>query len=386
MARRLANLNDGRDEMNLCELPFATLSERSGGRSMLKFTIEDYDRALGPVMERTLIVRGDPEYGLPTQKDEEIYLGLLKYSRDFNRFAEPQVWFSRAAPFELMGWPKSDWAYARLTKVMHRLVGVRLSYRDLWRDNRNKQWRDQGAFAILDSYKFRDSRTAGANGFYTEESSWFRWGNTLFESFDAGYVKRIDYGLVRSLNPAARRLYRYLDKHFHPPDKTSITIDLARLAYQHIGVSPGIELDKVRKRHLGPAAAELEQAGFLEPVATGRFTKVRRGVWEATFDLAVSDKQPAKATNDPVHRLAEALCRRGVSTATAVSLVASHTPAAIEQAVRAMDEQVRSGATIRSADSWMRAALKNGYRVSAAVERSARRPELKLFRAQRKSG
>ncbi len=372
--------------MNLCELPFATLSERSGGRSMLKFTVDDYDHAMGRVVERTLIVRGDPEYGLPTAKDEEIYLGLLKYSRDCNRFVEPQVWFSRAALFELMGWPKSDWAYARLTKGMHRLVGVRLSYQDLWRDNRNKQWRDQGAFAILDSFKFRDSRTAGANRFDTEEGSWFRWGNTLFESFDAGYVKRIDYGLVRSLKPAARRLYRYLDKHFHPPDKTRITIDLARLAYQHIGVSPGIELDKVRKRHLGPATEELEQAEFLEPMTTDRFTRIRRGVWEATFELAVSNKQPARAAHHPVHRLAEALCRRGVSTATAVSLVATHAPAAIEQAMRAMDEQIKSGATIRSADSWMRAALKNGYRVSAAAQRSTRRPELKLFRAQRKAG
>ena len=148
-SRRLANLQSGRDEMNLCELPFATLSERSSGRDVLQFEVEDFDADLGQSVVRKLTVKGDPEYGLPTQKDEEIYLGLLKYSSDYNRFADPEVELSRSALFELMGWPKSDWAYARLTKGMHRLVGVRLRYEKLWRDNRDKQWRDQGAFAIL---------------------------------------------------------------------------------------------------------------------------------------------------------------------------------------------------------------------------------------------
>src|SRR5690606_25423156 len=41
---RLRNLANGRDEMNLCELPFATLSERHDGREMLRFEIEDFDR------------------------------------------------------------------------------------------------------------------------------------------------------------------------------------------------------------------------------------------------------------------------------------------------------------------------------------------------------
>ena len=164
MAKRLANLANGRDEMNLCELPFATLSERSTGREMLRFVIEDYDYDIGQMVNRTLTVKGDPEFGLPTEKDEEIYLGLLKYTSDYNGFSDPEVPLSRSALFELMGWPKSDWAYRRLTRGMHRLVGVRLSYQKLWRDNRNKQWRDQGAFGILDSFKSRDRRNVSGSG------------------------------------------------------------------------------------------------------------------------------------------------------------------------------------------------------------------------------
>ena len=129
--------------MNLCELPFATLSERAGSRNTLRFEIEDFDSQHKQVVRRILSVSGDAEYGLPTAKDEEIYLGLLKYTSDVNGCTSQEVWFSRAKLFELMGWPKSDWAYARLTKGLHRLVGVQLRYQNLWRDNRNKQWRDQ---------------------------------------------------------------------------------------------------------------------------------------------------------------------------------------------------------------------------------------------------
>ena len=379
--------------MNLCELPFATLSERSNGRNVLRFEVEDFDSEIGQTVSRTLTVTGDPIHGLPTEKDEEIYLGLLKYSSDYNRFADPEIHLQRSSLFELMGWPKSDWAYARLTKGMHRLVGVRLSYQNLWRDNSNKQWRDQGAFAILDSFKFRDSRRVGTSGSFTEQHSIFRWGSVLFQSFDSGYLKRIDYGLVRELSPTARRLYRYLDKHFHPPRKTTITIDVAKLAYQHIGVSPSTELDKVRRRYLGPAADELQQVGYLRPVKSDRFEKFRRGVWQVTFRYdGRGNKSPVTqsdcAYTEPTDRtesIVRALEKRGISTATALSLAATYSRKQIKQAIAAMDEQLRSGVHIRAVDKWIQAALKNGFRQSEAAERSAMRPERKIFSASLRS-
>lgn len=114
MSRRLANLKNGRDEMNLCELPFATLSDRNGGKSILRFKVEDFDHDLGRIVERSLTVKGDPEYGIPTAKDEDIYLGLLKYTSDFNGFSSADVKFSRAELFEMMDWPKTEWAYGRM--------------------------------------------------------------------------------------------------------------------------------------------------------------------------------------------------------------------------------------------------------------------------------
>ena len=133
-----------------------------------------------------------------------------------------------------------------------------------------------GAFGILESFQLRDALNAGKEQF-VEHSSVFRWSRVLLESFDSGYLKRIDYELARQLSPTARRLYRYLDKHFHPPQRMVLTLDLARLGYQHLGVSPGTALDKVRKRHIGPAAEELESAGYLAVTPPAeRFQRIAR--------------------------------------------------------------------------------------------------------------
>ena len=384
LSQRLGNLSNGRDEMNLCELPFATLSERSNGHRTLKFQVEEFDHQLGQIVERSLTVIGDPEHGLPTEKDEEIYLGLLKYSSDYNGFAEPEVRFCRSDLFELMDWPGSKWSYDRLTKGMYRLAGVRLHYQNLWRDNREKQWRDQGAFSILDSFEFRDSRHS-ENGSFLEQSSKFRWGSVLFESFDSGYLKKIDYGLARELSPTARRLYRYLDKHFHPPHKTRITINLARLAYQHIGISQGIELDKVRKRYIGSAAQELESAGYLQPSDDNRFEKVRRGVWNVSFTLAQNSQEKKSPEPDSESKLlSNELSRRGVSSAKVLTILSNYKMCHIEQALRAMDEQVKNGIAIRSPDRWLSKALRDGFRASPGIERTAKRPELQVYRSQRR--
>ncbi len=378
---RLSNLASGRDEMNLCEVPFATLSERASSKNMIRVEFEYSSRELQQTVKRTLTVKGDPEFGLPTAKDEEIYLALLKYTHDFNAFRRPVVHFSRAALFELMGWRKSDWAYSRLTLGMHRLVGVRLSFKNLWRDNRNKQWRDQGAFGILDSFKFTDSRRLTREEPFSEQRSLFRWSGVLFESFDSGYLKRIDYSLARSLSVPARRLYRYLDKHFHPPGRMCLEMDLARLAYVHIGISENTELDKVRKRYLIPAAEELESAGYLEAApAEERFVRLQPGKWLGRFTLR-QQAGSAPVRSEPPEIVA-ALCQRGLSRRSAVRLVQRYGHQVLWPAVIAFDEQRQKGVTIRSAERWFVAAAERGFAASPEFRQTASRPERRVYRAK----
>ena len=59
----------------------------------------------------------------------------------------------------------------------------------------------------------------------------------MFDSFQSGYLKRLDYEKVRHLSVIARRIYRYLDKHFHLPHRATLTLNLKTFAFERIGMS-----------------------------------------------------------------------------------------------------------------------------------------------------
>lgn len=293
---RYDSFRDGRDEMNLVEFPFATLSERTGGVNILEFQRETYDRVIGKPVTRKLTVTGDAKYGLPTAKDEEVYLGLLQLTKLHNAFEQPKVYFTRSQLIKLMGWKNRDWSYHRINKSFCRLTGVRLFYENAWRDNSKKRFCDQGGFALLDSFQIRDGRIRHKNGDESERLSEFRWNSVIYESFQSGYLKKLDYSKVRELGTIARRIYRYLDKHFHPPHRTTLVLPLKTFAYEHIGVSRKSDNAQIRRAFAGPIR-ELEVAGFLLP-NKHRFRKIagQRGDWEVVFTMA-GQRRSSKAVD-----------------------------------------------------------------------------------------
>ena len=117
------DLRNGRDEMNLVEFPLALLSDRSGRVLVLEFQVEDRDRETGLRVNRKLTVTGDPKHGLPTAKDEEVYLGLLQLTKLKTEFNAPVVRFTRCELIALLGWPNTDWAYERVVTAFARLAG-----------------------------------------------------------------------------------------------------------------------------------------------------------------------------------------------------------------------------------------------------------------------
>jgi hypothetical protein len=293
-------LKNGRDEMNLVEFPFATLSDRSDGVHVLEFQVSDTDRVSGLPVERKLTVTGDPKYGLPTAKDEEVYLGLLQLTKFHTDFSTPTVQFTRHELIRLLDWSNNDWAYERVATALARLTGVRLFYQNAWRDNANKVFKDRGGFGILDSFVLRDGRKS--SGPTEDLHSEFRWNAVLFESFQAGYLKRLDFETVRSLGTKAKRLYRYLDKHFNPPKYARLAYDLRTLACERLGFSRDYDAVQIR-RALQPAVEELEAYGFLvaEGVET-RYRKIARGKWEVSFERAGGKTPPKPPPSKPAAR------------------------------------------------------------------------------------
>ena len=280
--RRLERSRSGRDEMNLAEFPIAVLSDRST-HDVLTFQVEDYEPALRVFVIRKLTVTGDPQLGLPTAKDEEVYLALLQMTKVFNNFREATVLFTRCELIRLMGWKNRDWSYHRIATAFARLTGVRLFYENAWRDNTKRAYCTRGGFGLLDSYEIRDGR--GRSRDQRECLSEFRWNSVIFESFQAGYLKKLDYETVRMLGPVARRMYRYLDKHFYPPKYTTLEYDLKTFAFEHIGISRTGDVSGVR-RTLSKGARELEEIEFLasEKKRFRESTKHECG-WEARFTM-----------------------------------------------------------------------------------------------------
>ncbi len=287
--KALSDVGNSRDEMNLIDLPVFLLSTRSSNANhVLEFERGEFDRTLKQPIRRKLTVTGDAKYGLPTAAAEEVYLGLLHHTKAWNDFADPLIYFSRGGLLKTLGWGHRDSAYQRLMRSMDQIAGVRLKCENFWRDNRAKQYRTVENISIIDYYRFRDSRNRQTSSF-EEYLSEFRWGGAMFESFDAGYLKRLDLSVALKLKPLARRLYRILDKHFHPPKRCRLVFDLRNFAQEWLGMSRNYDAAQIR-RYLSPAVDELVKIGFLRPKSSAeRFVQKQgwRGQWDVNFELVV---------------------------------------------------------------------------------------------------
>ena len=168
------------------------------------------------------------------------------------------------------GWSVGGASYDRIETSLDRWTSVYLKYENAWRDNRTKTWTSKG-FHIIEAFELNDTRTAGDQ--LDLLPSYILWNEIIFESFQAGYLKPLDYDLCMGLsNSTAKRMYRFLDKRFH--HKPDWTFDLKELAHEHIGLGRNYDGPAHLKRKMLPAIAELESINFLEPLPeSDRFQK-----------------------------------------------------------------------------------------------------------------
>lgn len=291
----LGEITNGRDEMNLVEFPLALLSERAP-EGLLTLEVSDEIEEKGIAIKRQVTVAATEKYGLPTAKDEDVLMGMLQLAKLQNEFTTPIVYFTRLQLIKLLGWENTRWSYDRITLALERWRSVTITYRKAWRDNKDREWQDRTGFGLIDSYGLRDSRRLGRGGGEgteppTESLSWFRWNGFLFDSFRSGYLKKLNYKVYRELElQAAKRLYRYLDKHFFEPHRLRLDFDLQILAFEHLGMSRNYDNTQIR-RALQPAIEELEGIGFIEALpAEQRYKKLGRGRWRVTFTKQSSQK------------------------------------------------------------------------------------------------
>lgn len=251
-----------RDEMNLAEFPLTVLSTRTN-QDIKTLEFADTQRlSNGEVITRQWIITGADKFGLPTSTDDDVLLGLMRLSMD-QGFRDPKVYFTRYELLRVLRWTTEGRSYSRLTKSLDRLSGVRIRASNAFFDNESKAYQTKN-FGIIDAYEINDSRSGRSLSKKKEnQMSYFIWSEALFQSFQAGFIKKLDLNLYFQLRSAvSRRLYRYLDKHFYY--KSSLERPLTVLAFEKLGLSRSYNYISQIKQQLEPAADELVRIGFLE--------------------------------------------------------------------------------------------------------------------------
>jgi hypothetical protein len=367
----------GRDEMNLAEFPITLLTDRvPKDQKEAVYQDEIYDDRTGLTLTRKLTIQAG-NYGLTTAVDDELILALIQLTKLKNGFTNRRVQFTRHDLLELLGWNGGGASYERMLLSLRKWTSVFLQYENAWRDNRTKTWKSVG-FHIIDKYELNDSRMIGDQ--LDLLPSFIVWGEDIFESFQAGYLKPLDYDLCMGLrNSTAKRMYRFLDKRFH--HKSDWTFDLKDLSHEHIGLSRTYEGIAQLKRKLEPAIAELEAVGFLLPLPDfDRFPRNGR-----TCKVRLIQKSPAStflptAANDPepLPPLVAELVNRGVTEVTATDLVKRHQAEAIERQIDVFDwMRVKHDKRIaKSPAGYLVKSIDTGYKEPAGYTSKAERERL----------
>lgn len=332
---------EGRDEMNLVELPLSSIADRFlDGRKTVVFVDEFWDRESGQRATRELGISGSDRYGLPTARDEDVLLACVQLS-SMQNFRDREVHFSRYELLKLLRWPDEGKYYRRLAVALRRWKGVTIYSNRAFYDHARKSWvnRDFGVFDNLYIYE-----REAAKGSKAPASSRFRWNEVLFESFQSGYLKKLDWDLYcRLTTPVAKRLYRLLDKRFYHANE--LTMDLHQLAFRKIRLSDRYNTAQI-KRALASGIKELESLWDLRPLpASRRFVKRGRGQWEVVFQRRKppTTKSALARADEKLVNLTAELTRREIGPATAAELVDGHSAETVKAMIELFDWYVSKG-------------------------------------------
>ena len=263
-SRARPNFSISRDEMNLAEFPLAALTTRVDP-SVKTLEFRDTQRLKGgELVEREWIITGADKFGLPTSTDDDVLLGLIRLTVE-NGFRSRKVIFTRYELMRILHWAPEGRNYTRLSKSLDRLSGVRIKASNSFYDNESKNFKTKN-FGIVDSYQIvdgRNSRSSNKGGIEKGDQSYFIWSEVLFNSFKSGFIKKLDLDFYFQLNSAvARRLYRYLDKHFY--FRSVVEKPLKLLAFEKLGLSRSYQYISSIKQQIEPALEELIKVGYLK--------------------------------------------------------------------------------------------------------------------------
>jgi hypothetical protein len=376
------SIRQGKDEMNLATFPMAALyTHIPEGTRFLKFEDTIVGKN-GKLVKRTWTIQGGSEVGLPTATDEDVYVALMELTQR-QSFENQQVFFSRYDLLNRLGWCICGKCYARLEASLKRLSSVSIHAHNAFWDNEKKSYVTAGFTLIQGFHMYYEA--AGRKTDRDQPSSWITWSDQLYQSFKSGYIKFLDTELYFALQTStARRLYRFLDKKFG--DGTEVTIDLFKLAHEHLGLSRSFQYPSEVIRQLTPALQEMIEKGYLTrwavkdhsirfvKSATARhqpFERVDEQLYQ-TIDLPSDSVRVVEDTMpEPSKRILDLLIKRGVTRKQATKLVESNMARldSVELSIKYFDSLMAAGKNRIKNPGGFLVSLINEGDVEAAAEK-----------------
>lgn len=325
------DLGDGRDELNLAEFPLSLISRQATDDvKVLVFEDTVFDTETRKLVPRKVTISGSADCGLPCAADEEVLLALIQITK-LQGFRSKKLHFSRYQLLQILGWEDTGYYYNRIEGALNTWLGVNVKWHNAWRDyTKGTSWGNKGIVLIQDfELKKKDQH---------DSSSYITWADQLFDSFQSGNLKGLDFGLYRSLRDSiAKRMFRFLDKRFY--NRRMLTFDLSTFAYEKIGMKRSYLLANVKQK-FKPALRELEAIGFLKSLPDAqRYHKRRAGEWDIIFIKAEEDngQRALPLDIDTLPDIENALVKRGVSRARAKSLAARFPESHIQEKIDEFD-------------------------------------------------
>ena len=165
-SRELEFFAEGRDELNFAEFPLASVSNRYlDGTKTVVFEGRGWDRTKGGHVPKRLSISGCERLGLPTASDADVCLACVQLSH-LEGFHSQKVHFSRYELLKLLRWPDETRYYRRVSKALHRWLGVSVISERAFYDKAQDNWvnRDFGVFDDLQICGNESRETEDAGG------------------------------------------------------------------------------------------------------------------------------------------------------------------------------------------------------------------------------
>lgn len=365
-------MSSGRDEMNLADFPIATLRSRGDSRDAIIHEGSVVDKN-GNRHNQRWVVSGDSVLGLPNEFDERVYVALMAITAQ-QGFTSRKVPFSVYQVIKLIQQSTGRRSYEFVEQSLDRLKGITIKTKGAFFDNATRELVHTAmAFNLIDkywiSYREQDERIREEEGV----PAYIVWGEDIWKSFQAGYIKDLDLAYFYSLElPTARRLYRFLDKRMHY--QRTYEIDVLELASRLGMIRYGYASRAIRK--LQPGIDELIETGFLREASFPEYEGYVRARFVRAPHKLPAEATPAEETAEASGSLVDRLMALRVGETKALDLVAEYSEEHINEKIDLLEWKLASpqrGRPITDQAAWLIRAIEQDFKPPATFQTNAQR-------------